>query len=355
MIRKKYFVGFAAALSMMAACNSNQADDASKGNESSIAEDASLMQDAKNLFQVLPTEALNPENEITSAKVQLGKTLYFDNRLSKNNTQSCNSCHNLSSFGVDNKPTSAGDLGKNGNRNSPTVLNAALHASQFWDGRAKNVEEQAGMPVLNPVEMNMPSEKFVEQRFSSIKGYQALFADAYPNEKNAITYSNIRKAIAAFERTLLTPSRFDKYLAGDASALNADEKKGLRVFMETGCATCHNGAAKGGNMIQKFPVFGETYVQATHSTHDDLGKFENTKDEMDKHLFKVPSLINISKTYPYFHDGSVAKLEDAIRIMAKLQLNKEINQEQIASIKTFLLSLDGEVPSAAFITPSMPQ
>lgn len=353
-MRKKYFMGMAVALCIIAACNGSKESVENK-EQSNLAEDATLMEDAKNLFQVLPAEAGSAENEVTPAKVQLGKTLYFDTRMSKNNTQSCNSCHNLSTYGVDNKPTSAGDLGKNGNRNSPTVLNAALHGSQFWDGRAKNVEEQAGMPVLNPVEMNMPSEKAVEQRFVSIKGYQKLFSDAYPNEKNAVSYSNIRKAIAAFERTLLTPTRFDKYLAGDATALNADEKKGLRVFIETGCATCHNGAVKGGNMMQKFPVYGDTYVQATNSTHDDLGKFEHTKDEMDKHMFKVPSLNNISKTYPYFHDGSVAKLEDAIRIMAKLQLNKDLSQEQIASIKTFLLSLDGEVPSSAVIAPVMPQ
>jgi cytochrome c peroxidase len=227
--------------------------------------------------------------------------------------------------------------------------------SQFWDGRAKNVEEQAGMPVLNPVEMNMPSESYVEQRFSSIKGYQSLFADAYPKDKKAITYLNIKRAIAAFERTLITPTRFDKFLTGDINALKPEEKKGLRVFIETGCATCHNGVAKGGAMLQKFPVYGESYVQAIGSTHDDLGKMESSKDEMDKHLFKVPSLINITKTAPYFHDGSVARLEDAIRIMAKLQLNKELNSIEISQVKLFLNSLEGEVPSTAFIVPNMPK
>lgn len=305
-------------------------------------------------FELLPYEAKNPENEISDTKVLLGKTLFFDKRLSKNNTQSCNTCHNLSTFGVDNKSTSSGDLGKNGDRNSPTVFNAALHTSQFWDGRANSVEDQAGMPILNPVEMNMPSELYVEERLKTIPGYLKLFKEAFPNDENPITYNNLKKAIGAFERTLITSTRFDKFLQGEMTALSNKEKEGLKTFMDVGCTTCHIGATLGGTMLQKFPLIGADYKTLTGSKIDDKGKFQSTNIEADKYLFKVPSLLNITETYPYFHDGSVVDLNSAIKIMAKLQLNKDLSDIQMQSIKDFLGALKAEIPPSLSQEPKMP-
>lgn len=306
----------------------------------------SLMGVAKNIFQPLPAEALNPDNPVTAEKVALGKALYYDNRLSMNNTQSCNTCHNLATFGVDNKPTSPGDNGEPGTRNSPTTLNAALHFVQFWDGRMKDVEEQAGGPVMNPAEMNMPSEKEVMARLSKDENYKKMFAAAFPEAKDPMTFESMRKAIGAFERTLLTPSRFDKFLQGDNTALTEQELKGLETFMGTGCNACHIGPLMGGNMFQKYPLFG-THLELTGSKTDDPGKMQATKNEADKYMFKVPSLRNIAETWPYLHDGSVKELDKTVTLMAKAELNKELTTEQAADITAFLKSLTGEVPAAA--------
>jgi cytochrome c peroxidase len=299
-----------------------------------------LLTRAKNYFQPLSASAGFEKEGITSEKIALGKKLYFDKQLSKDGNISCNSCHNLETYGVDNLPTSPGDEGKNGDRNSPTVLNAALHISQFWDGRAKDVEEQAGMPIMNPVEMNIPTEEFLVTRLSKNAGYKKAFNTVYPNE--GLTYKNLANAIGAFERTLITPSKFDDYLKGDENALNADEKSGLELFINTGCITCHTGSTVGGTMYQKFGLFGD-YWELTKSSHIDKGRSKVSGNESDKYFFKVPGLRNIEKTYPYFHDGSVSELKDAVSIMAKLQNNKDLSDKQAASIVTFLKTLTGEV------------
>jgi cytochrome c peroxidase len=303
-----------------------------------------------SVFAALPLVAENSENPITDAKVKLGHALYFDTRLSKQGNISCNSCHNLETFGVDNLPTSPGDAGKNGDRNSPTVLNAALHTTQFWDSRAKDVEEQAGMPILNPVEMEIPDEAFLVKRLSAVPEYKQLFNEAFPGK--GITYENLRKAIAAFERKLITPSRFDKYLEGDYTALTLDEKKGLNNFIKIGCTTCHLGATLGGNMMQKFGVHRD-YWTLTESKKIDEGKAAVTKQEGDKYMFKVPSLRNIEKTHPYFHDGSVADLKKAIQIMAVVQLAYRMSLEEINSVESFLKSLTGEVPAEYKKAPAL--
>jgi cytochrome c peroxidase len=345
---KKHYLFLAALIVLVAAsCNNNQSKDQAQQKQDSV------LTLAKTFFQPLPTEALNPANPVTPAKVALGKALYHDNRLSMHNTQSCNTCHNLATFGVDNKATSTGDLGKNGNRNSPSTLNAALHFLQFWDGRMKDVEEQAGGPMMNPVEMNMPTEKEVIARLSKVEAYKTMFATAYPNDKEPISFLNVRNAIAAFERTLITPSKFDKYLAGDATALNEQEVKGLSTFMASGCTTCHSGSLAGGTMMQKFPLIGTDYKTLTGSTNDDKGKMEVTKLEADKYLFKVASLRNIAETGPYFHDGSVTELDKAVSIMAKLQLGKDLTPEQTTDITVFLKTLTGELPADAKQVPVM--
>ncbi|KJS06738.1 MAG: cytochrome C peroxidase [Flavobacteriales bacterium BRH_c54] len=338
-MNKISYLAYAVALTALIACG----DEKTETKEVEQKELTELQERAKTLFGELPELVDNPENPITEEKVILGKQLYFDVRLSKDNTQSCNTCHNLNTFGVDNLPTSPGNDGKNGTRNSPTVLNAALHTSQFWDGRNKDVEEQAGGPILNPVEMAMPSEEFVIERLSEIEEYKALFAKAFPEEEQPITYKNLQKAIGAFERKLITPSKFDDYLAGNDEALNEQEKRGLETFMTTGCITCHSGNALGGQLIQKFGLFGN-YWELTKSEKIDEGRFEVTQNEADKYFFKSPSLRNIEKTYPYFHDGSMKNLDEAVKIMAKLQLNKELTDKETNDIIAFLKTLTGDVP-----------
>lgn len=301
-----------------------------------------LNEQARQLFWVLPSVAENPNNVITAEKVELGKKLYFDKRLSKDNTQSCNTCHNLNTFGVDNQPLSVGNDGKLGSRNSPTTLNAALHFAQFWDGREPDVEAQAGGPILNPVEMAMPSEQAVVKRLSGIDEYVNLFSKAFPDDPS-ITFDNLKKAIGAFERKLITPTKFDDYIAGNDDALNEKEKKGLQTFINSGCVSCHSGSLLGGNSYQKFGLFGD-YWKFTKSKKIDNGRYDVTKNEADKYVFKVPSLRNIEKTAPYFHDGSVQDLGEAIQIMAKDQLGKELTEKEISEIKDFLKTLNGNVP-----------
>lgn len=336
---KKTVLSFASVL-LITSCSSN--DEAKQSTQNTQQQEEQrydeALADKLNVFQPLEiTDTLNP------ALVKLGHHLYFDNQLSRKQTMSCNTCHNLSTFGVDNQPTSKGEEGKFGDRNSPTTLNAAIHIAQFWDGRAATVEEQAGMPILNPIEMNIPNEKFLIDRLKKSSLYQQLFKEAFPNEKDPITYNNLKKAIGAFERKLITPSRFDEYLKGNKTALSIEEKKGLLTFITTGCTICHNGAGIGGNMFQKFAVFGN-YWDYTHSTKIDSGKVTITKLAGDRFVFKVPSLRNVEKTHPYFHDGSVQKLEDAVKIMAKAQLNKDLSDDEVNSIVTFLKALTSDIP-----------
>jgi len=308
-----------------------------------------LWQQATLIFKPLPEAAPNPDNPATQAKIELGKELYLDTRLSKDETISCNSCHSLATFGVDNLPFSPGNTGELGDRNAPTVLNAALHVAQFWDGRAEDVEEQAGMPILSPVEMGIPSEEFLVDRLAAIPGYQEAFAEAFPENETPLSYTNISRALAAFERTLLTPSRFDHYLRGDREALSDDEKEGLRIFRKIGCTACHNGMTAGGHSFRKFGL-NEPYWEHTLSPQQDEGRFEVTGAEADRYVFKVASLRNVEMTFPYFHDGSVAELEDAVRIMAALQIGADLSDNQAAHLAAFLRALTGELPAEAETT-----
>lgn len=283
-----------------------------------------------------------PKEAISEKEIALGKKLYYDKSLSKDGTISCNSCHNLKTYGVDNLSFSPGDTKELGGRNSPTSVYAYLHTMQFWDARAKDVEEQAGGPILNPVEHNIPSEEFLEKRLRSNPEYQKTFKEVYPDLAQPITFQTITKAIGAFERQLAPESRFDKWLDGDQNALTAEEKVGLTAFIDNACITCHMGPALGGTMLQKFGLFGN-YWDYTKSKKIDDGLFDITQKETDRHYFKVPGLRNIEKTYPYFHDGSVEKLEDAVRIMGSIQLANKISEEDVQSITTFLKSLTADV------------
>lgn len=336
---------FAGTMFIFSGCKPKTSD-----SGSTTADNAEVMTTAKAVFQPLPKQADNPENPITPEKVALGKRLYYDAKLSNKGNNTCNSCHNLAEYGADKLPFSVGDDGGNGGRNSPTTLNAALHIAQFWDGRAKDVEEQAGMPIMNPVEMHMGSEADVMNRLQKDETYKKMFAAAFPNEKSAVSFMNMKKAIGAFERTLITPSKFDEYLNGNKDALTAEEQAGLNTFIKSGCTTCHSGAAVGGQMFQKFGLFGN-YWDLTKSAKVDSGKILITKNAADLYVFKVPSLRNIAKTAPYFHDGSVSTLYDAIAIMGKAQLNKTLTDDEIKSIAVFLNSLTGTVPADAQVNP----
>jgi len=344
-MKKTYLILASLTLLFMMSCGNKS----TKKTATISAEELAKYRQSAAMFAVLPTEAPNPENALTPEKIALGKTLYYDKRLSKDQTQSCNTCHDIANYGVDNEPTSEGDNGGLGTRNSPTVFNAALHSAQFWDGRNKDVEEQAGGPLLNPVEMAIPDEATIINRLKEVDEYKTLFAAAYPDDKDPFTFKNLTWAIGAFERTLLTPSKFDKYLAGDDNALSAAELKGMKTYVDAGCTTCHAGPLLGGTLFMKFGLT-VNYWDLTHSAVIDSGKYVETHNPADMFVFKSMPLRNIEKTAPYFHDGSVAGLEDAVKIMAKAELNRELTDEQVADITTFLKTLTGDIPKDALLT-----
>ncbi len=307
--------------------------------------DASKLQ----AFAPLPAVMTSASNPITDEKVALGRMLYYEPRLSKSQQISCNSCHALDKYGVDGQATSDGHKGQKGDRNAPTVYNAAGHFVQFWDGRAADVEAQAKGPVMNPVEMAMDSEEGVLQVLKSMPEYPAAFKAAFPGGKDPVTYDNMAKAIGAFERKLVTPSRWDRFLGGDQNALTADEKAGFNAYVDAGCHTCHSGAYLGGNLYQKLGM-----VKNWTDTSDP-GREKVTKIEADRMVFKVPSLRNIDRTGPYFHNGGVATLSQAVSLMAEYQLGKTLTDAQTRSVVTFLGTLTGDIPVEYIKEPALPK
>ena len=305
--------------------------------------------DALKMFAPLPAVMTSPDNPVSDAKVGLGRILYYDPRLSANQKISCNTCHPLDGYGAEPKAVSTGFKHQKGNRNAPTVYNAAGHFVQFWDGRAPTVEEQAKGPITNPVEMAMPSNSAAVQVIKSMPEYVAMFQKAFPQEPDPITYNNMALAIGAFERGLVTPSKWDAYLNGDASALSDTQKQGFNTFAGTGCQWCHAGAYVGGAAYQKLGV-----VKAWPN-QSDQGVYQLTKDDADRMVFKVPSLRNIKKTGPYFHDGSIATIEDAIRNMAVHQRGVTLTEAQVRSIEAWMDSLTGEIPASYIKAPELPK
>ncbi len=296
-------------------------------------------------WEALPTKAPEPaDNPTTPAKVTLGQILYHDPRLSSTGTVSCASCHNTMLGGEDNRPNSMGVNGQTGGRSAPTVWNSAFNTVQFWDGRAASLEDQAAGPVTNPIEMGMKDWDDVVTRLNKIEGYEALFQKAFGT--GAISKDNATKAIAAYERTLITPnSPYDQYVKGDKSALDSQQIKGMEKFAELGCAGCHSGPAfNGPGTYQKFPMFSNGYFEAQYKISKDLGRQEETKKRSDAHFWKVPTLRNIALTAPYFHNGSVKSLDLAVKLMAKLQLQKDLPKDDIEDIVAFLNGLTGEFP-----------
>ena len=306
------------------------------------------------MFKPLPDAAeMQKIRPFTEEQVKLGQQLWYETRLSKGNTVSCNSCHNLATAGVDNMPTSAGHKSQFGARNPPTALNAALLGSQFWDGRAADVEEQAGGPLLNPVEMANATEADAAAKIAGIPEYQEKFKAAFP-EDGAVSFKNITTALGAFERTLLTPTRWDDYLKGNVSALSEQERKGVRAFMDNGCIACHNGVNLGGTMFQKFGLVDGPYWKHIDDPKHDKGRADVTKKVEDEFFFRVPGLRNVERTYPYFHNGSVWELDKAVNIMAKAQLGKTLAPEDTENIVAFLKALSGNVPESARTMPELP-
>jgi len=304
-------------------------------------------------WEALPTEVPAPaDNPTTAAKVELGQQLYHDPRLSSSGTVSCSSCHNTALGGEDNRPNSVGVGGQTGGRSAPTVWNAAFNEVQFWDGRAASLEAQAAGPVTNPIEMGMDNWDGVVARLKTIEGYQKSFDEVFG--KDSISKENVTKAIAAYERTLITPnSPYDKYASGDTSALTAQQVRGLEKVAELGCTGCHSGPAfNGPGVFQRFPVTPNGYFEAQYHFSKDKGLAEVTKKLEDEHLWKVPTLRNIALTAPYFHNGSVKTLEQAVTVMAKVQLGKNLSEGEVADIVAFLDALTGEFPKQKL--PTLP-
>jgi cytochrome c peroxidase len=292
-----------------------------------------------------PIQPIKPAVVTNPAMMELGKKLYFDPRLSKSGFISCNSCHNLSMGGSDNLKSSIGHNWQRGPINAPTVLNSSMNVAQFWDGRAKDLQEQAGGPIANPGEMAFTHELAVEL-IASIPAYVAEFQRVFGTAK--VTIAQITEAIAAFEETLVTPnSRFDKWLAGDQSALSATELAGYQLFKRSGCAMCHNGAAAGGTSFQKMGV-----VEAYRTENPAEGRVAVTGRDADRFSFKVPTIRNVELTYPYFHDGAADTLSAAVEVMGRVQLGRRFNEAENASIVAFLRTLTGDQPS--FQLPLLP-
>jgi len=303
-------------------------------------------------WQALPDTAPAPaDNPTTAAKVDLGKMLYFDPRLSSTGTVSCFSCHNVMEGGDDHMTTSAGVHGLKGGRNAPTVWNAAFHSVQFWDGRAPSLEEQAKGPPVNPIEMGMANLDAVIARVRFIPGYKPYFEAAF-GPGDVVTMDNAAKAIAAYERTLITPGNaYDRYAKGDTKALTTQQARGLEALASVGCTSCHQGPAFNGpalpagtGFFMKFPTYQDSVYVVKYKLMDDLGRATVTKDPADQAMWRVPTLRNLEFTAPYMHTGSVKTLPEAVRVMAATQLNKTLPDAQVDDIVAFLMALSGPFP-----------
>jgi cytochrome c peroxidase len=300
------------------------------------------------LFQPLPESADNPENLPNDAKIDLGRKLYYDKRISADRTVSCNTCHDLASFGDDGAPVSTGIEGQKGGRSAPTVYNAAIHVAQFWDGREPDVERQALGPPGNPIEMGMKDGDHVASVLKSIPGYVELFKKAFPDENDPVTYANFGNAIGAFERKLLTPAPWDEFLEGDDDALTNAQKEGLNLFISKGCFTCHNGAGVGGHLYHKLGLVKPWPTE-------DKGRANVEGFESQVGFFKVPSLRNVTETAPYLHDGSVETLEEMVKKMAEHQQGHILTDEETKKLIEFLKSLKGEIDEDYIAEPELPE
>lgn len=301
-----------------------------------------LRDKAAAVFKPLPsTIPATKDNPSTKDKIELGKALFFDPRLSASGVFSCNSCHNLATGGDDNLETSIGHGWQKGPRNAPTVFNSVFNEAQFWDGRAEDLKAQAKGPIQAGVEMaNTPPQ--VEKTLKSMPQYDEWFTAAFPGEKEPVTFDNMAKAIESFEATLLTPAPFDRFLNGDDAALSAIQKTGLNLFVDKGCASCHNGVNVGGNGYYPFGVIEKPGAEVL--PQKDEGRFAVTKTADDRYVFRAAPLRNVAVTAPYFHSGKVWDLKQAVSIMSSSQLGTELKPDEVDAIVAFLQSLTGEIP-----------
>lgn len=301
-----------------------------------------LYESASDMFKPLPSTIPSVENNpITPEKIELGKALFFDPRLSASGVFSCYSCHNLTTGGDDNLETSIGHGWQKGPRNSPTVLNAVLNEAQFWDGRAEDLKAQAKGPIQAGVEMANTPETVIAA-LKSMPQYEAWFSDAFPGEADPVSFDNLAKAIEAFEATLITPAPFDAYLNGDNNALSEQQKTGLALFIDKGCAACHSGVNVGGHGYYPFGLIEKPGADILPP--DDKGRFAVTETVDDEYVFRASPLRNVAVTAPYFHSGKVWSLKVAVQIMAESQLGEELSDEEANAMVAFLESLTGAVP-----------
>ncbi|MCW2309471.1 cytochrome-c peroxidase [Rhodobium gokarnense] len=311
-----------------------------------LADDA-LLNEAKEYFKPIPSVVpAVKDNAVTHEKVELGKMLFFDPRLSSSGLISCNTCHNLGMGGDDNLETSIGHGWQKGPRNAPTVLNAVFNIAQFWDGRAEDLKAQAKGPVQAGVEM-ASTPKRVETTLKSLPEYVERFTRAFPGEADPVNFDNMAKAIEAFEATLITPaSRFDQFLEGNVAVLNDEEKEGLQLFMSKGCASCHNGVNVGGDGYYPFGVVEKPGADILPA--NDKGRFAVTQTADEEYVFRAGPLRNIALTAPYFHSGMVWDLEQAVAIMGTAQLGEDLSPEETKAITAFLKTLTGEMPTVTY-------
>ena len=316
---------------------------ASTGAAFGAVDDAALLSQAQSVFKPLPKDMGTAEFPLTPERVALGRRLFFDPRISLDGTVSCSKCHQPALYGTDALAKPIGVKDRVNPRNAPTVLNAALEFVAHWRGDRVNVEDQATKALIGPPSFGDSSFDAAMAKVKAIPGYARMFRAAFPGESDQVTAQNWGMAIGAYERTLVTPSPFDDYLAGNVQALDETAREGLKKFMDVGCSGCHGGVDVGGSMYQKFGL-QEDYWKETHSASIDKGRFDVTNNPADLYVFKVPSLRNVAMTAPYFHDGSVGALPDAVRVMGKVQLGKTLSDEEVKQIVAFLDSLTGRLP-----------
>ena len=316
-------------------------------------DDTALHARAGQLFAPLPAQAGSAAHPVTAERVALGRMLFFEPRVSLDGTTSCARCHQPALHGTDALPRSVGAAGRVNARNAPTVLNAAVQFTEHWLGDRTDVEDQARRALIGPASFGNPDFAAAMAKLQAIPGYAARFREAFPGAADPVTPENWAAAIGAYERSLMTPAPFDKYLKGDTGALAPAARAGLARFIDTGCAGCHSGVGVGGASFQKFGVI-EDYWKATGSEPIDPGRFAVTGQEADRYVFKVPSLRNVAMTAPYFHDGSVATLPEAVRVMGRVQLGKTLSDGEVEAIVAFLASLTGPLPKDFAEAPVLP-
>ena len=311
--------------------------------QAQVIDAAKLRADAVALFLPIATPAA-PQDNVSVQRIELGRRLFFETRVSMDGNISCAFCHQPDKQASDGLPKAIGVFGKENSRNAPSIFNAALNFKQHWRGDRESLEDQAEKSLLGPASFGNPDAAAAMGKLKAIPAYGSAFKNAFPDEAEPINSKNWGRAIAAYERTLLTPSTFDAFLSGNTAALSSNELAGLRTFIDLGCAGCHNGAGVGGGSFQKFGLYGDYWTE-TGVAAPDKGRADVTKNDADLYVFKVAGLRNVAQTSPYFHDGAVADLSKAVRIMAKTQLGKTLSEKDVADLVAFLGALTGKVPA----------